>query len=398
MAPAGPGRAPAADSPGRRGARRPLPPAPGRYQDPDCAGQRCPRGPDPPAATRRRRRCLVLVTSPCRRTRLKGLDDASILSLDVLPQVDAVALLRSVAARGRELPLDPLLAEIADLCGRLPLALRIAAALLRHRPAWSLEHLAALLVLTRGARSGARKSPNPYRSCTKRYPAIGLVYSSDHWSGNGVRACPCCPGTSRIALMVALHLTLGGTEGPGHVRNAQCPSCAIPGCWASAARHADARVTPRRYPGRGSACILTCLAASPVPSSTCWRVPMSMQSSLRCRTGCWVAHDAADQRPIRVPMDGRHAGGTRPRPALTQARPPGSRGPCSATSAPQHRSACSNLSDARKPCTTTTSAPCSGRCWDLTGSAALLPPGLAQRLDGHTVLLGSSGEPARCFS
>ena len=80
-----------------------------------------------------------------------------------------------------------------------------------------------------------------------------------------VRACPCCPGTSRIALMVALHLTLGGTEGPGHVRNAQCPSCAIPGCWASAARHADAG-DARRYPGRGSACILTCLAASPVPS------------------------------------------------------------------------------------------------------------------------------------
>jgi DNA-binding SARP family transcriptional activator len=88
--------------------------------------------------------CLVLVTS---RRRLKGLDDASTLSLDVLPQADAVALLRSVATRGHEDELmpDPLLAEIADLCGRLPLALRIAAALLRHRPAWSPEHLAALL-------------------------------------------------------------------------------------------------------------------------------------------------------------------------------------------------------------------------------------------------------------
>jgi len=88
--------------------------------------------------------CLVLVTS---RRRLKGLDDASTLSLDVLPQADAVALLRSVATRGHEHELmpDPLLAEIADLCGGLPLALRIAAALLRHRPAWSPEHLAALL-------------------------------------------------------------------------------------------------------------------------------------------------------------------------------------------------------------------------------------------------------------
>ena len=86
--------------------------------------------------------CLVLVTS---RRRLRGLDDASTLSLDVLPQADAVALLRSVATREHELAPDPVLAEIADLCGRLPLALRIAAALLRHRPAWSPEDLAALL-------------------------------------------------------------------------------------------------------------------------------------------------------------------------------------------------------------------------------------------------------------
>ena len=84
--------------------------------------------------------CLVLVSS---RRRLKGLDDACTLSLDVLPHADAVALLRSVANREHEA--DPLLAEIADLCGRLPLALRIAAALLRHRRAWSAEHLAALL-------------------------------------------------------------------------------------------------------------------------------------------------------------------------------------------------------------------------------------------------------------
>jgi len=86
--------------------------------------------------------CLVLVTS---RRRLKGLDDAYTLSLDVLPQADAVALLRSVATHTRQLTADPVLTEIADLCGRLPLALRIAGALLRHRPAWSPEHLVVLL-------------------------------------------------------------------------------------------------------------------------------------------------------------------------------------------------------------------------------------------------------------
>jgi hypothetical protein len=38
-----------------------------------------------------------------------------------------------------------LLGEIAALCGHLPLALRIAGTLLRHRPAWDLPHLARLL-------------------------------------------------------------------------------------------------------------------------------------------------------------------------------------------------------------------------------------------------------------
>ena len=86
--------------------------------------------------------CLVLVTS---RRRLKGLDDARSVPLDLLTPRDAVALLQAVAGPGRVPADDPLLDEIAHLCGRLPLALRIAGALLRHRPAWSPEHLAALL-------------------------------------------------------------------------------------------------------------------------------------------------------------------------------------------------------------------------------------------------------------
>jgi DNA-binding SARP family transcriptional activator/tetratricopeptide (TPR) repeat protein len=87
-------------------------------------------------------RCLVLVTS---RRHLKGLDDAHILSLDVLPPADAIALLRVVAGPERVTADDPVLAEIAGLCGHLPLALRIAAALLRYRPAWTPEYLASLL-------------------------------------------------------------------------------------------------------------------------------------------------------------------------------------------------------------------------------------------------------------
>ena len=86
--------------------------------------------------------CLVLVTS---RRRLKGLDDAYPVPLDVLPPADARALLSTVAGSPGEPADDPNLADIAEQCGRLPLALRMAAALLRHRPAWTARHLAELL-------------------------------------------------------------------------------------------------------------------------------------------------------------------------------------------------------------------------------------------------------------
>jgi DNA-binding SARP family transcriptional activator/tetratricopeptide (TPR) repeat protein len=86
--------------------------------------------------------CLVLVTS---RRQLKGLDGSHVLSLDVLPSADAITLLRVVAGPKHVAADDRVLAEIARLCGYLPLALRIAAALLRHRPAWTPEHLAVVL-------------------------------------------------------------------------------------------------------------------------------------------------------------------------------------------------------------------------------------------------------------
>jgi DNA-binding SARP family transcriptional activator len=86
--------------------------------------------------------CAVLITS---RRRLRALDDAYSLSLEVPPASDAIALFRTVAGPGRTAGNDPALAEIIELCGRLPLAVRIAAALLRHRAAWSLDHLAQRL-------------------------------------------------------------------------------------------------------------------------------------------------------------------------------------------------------------------------------------------------------------
>jgi DNA-binding SARP family transcriptional activator/Tfp pilus assembly protein PilF len=82
--------------------------------------------------------CLVLVTS---RRRLAGLDHTSTLSLDTLPLSDAVALLRQ-CVNDSSLTTDPdLVDELVELCGRLPLAIRIAAARLRSHPTWNLAHL-----------------------------------------------------------------------------------------------------------------------------------------------------------------------------------------------------------------------------------------------------------------
>ncbi|SDN03849.1 tetratricopeptide repeat protein [Allokutzneria albata] len=82
---------------------------------------------------------VVLVTS---RNRLLGLDEVPPVSLDVLtPQESAELLARASGDPGgsdSRLTRDPeAAAEVLRLCGHLPLALRLAAARLRHRPGWT---------------------------------------------------------------------------------------------------------------------------------------------------------------------------------------------------------------------------------------------------------------------
>lgn len=67
--------------------------------------------------------CAVLVTSRDSLTGLITRTGAHRIDLDVLPASEAVALLRGLGAAG---PVDQL-AQLAELCARLPLALRIAA-------------------------------------------------------------------------------------------------------------------------------------------------------------------------------------------------------------------------------------------------------------------------------
>ncbi|WP_432967899.1 AfsR/SARP family transcriptional regulator [Dactylosporangium sp. CA-233914] len=84
---------------------------------------------------------LVIVTS---RRRLGGLDGAYSVSIDVLDDSDAARFVTTVVgARAED---DPhATAEVVRLCGGLPLALRLAAARLAHRPSWSVADLAVRL-------------------------------------------------------------------------------------------------------------------------------------------------------------------------------------------------------------------------------------------------------------
>jgi tetratricopeptide (TPR) repeat protein/transcriptional regulator with XRE-family HTH domain len=89
---------------------------------------------------------LVLVTS---RRRLAALEDAAVVSLDVLSAVEAVALLARLAGRP-ELGCGVAPAgEITRMCGYLPLAIGMLASQLRHHPAQTAAGLAAELAAAR---------------------------------------------------------------------------------------------------------------------------------------------------------------------------------------------------------------------------------------------------------
>ncbi|MCX4763762.1 tetratricopeptide repeat protein [Streptomyces sp. NBC_01275] len=86
---------------------------------------------------------LVVVTS---RSRLSGLavrDGARRLTLGTLPEREAIALLRAVTAGYRPQDDEQQLAELARLCARLPLALRIAAERAASHPHMRLHDLTA---------------------------------------------------------------------------------------------------------------------------------------------------------------------------------------------------------------------------------------------------------------
>ncbi|HYN94070.1 MAG TPA: BTAD domain-containing putative transcriptional regulator [Pilimelia sp.] len=109
---------------------------------------------------------LVIITS-----RAAGaVDGAHALALDVLGEADAAALFTRIVGRPAEAG-TPAVAAVVRLCGHLPLAIRLAAARLRQRPAWPVQELVHRLdnrlrldELTVGYRSVDRAFGASYRA------------------------------------------------------------------------------------------------------------------------------------------------------------------------------------------------------------------------------------------
>lgn len=89
--------------------------------------------------------CLVLVTSRRRLTGLNARYAATSLSLGPLPSGAAVELFTRLAGRSVDGGTPRAMAELVELCGRLPLALALLAARLRPEPGWQVETLVELL-------------------------------------------------------------------------------------------------------------------------------------------------------------------------------------------------------------------------------------------------------------
>ncbi|MCR6485637.1 tetratricopeptide repeat protein [Amycolatopsis sp. OK19-0408] len=88
--------------------------------------------------------CAVVVTS---RLRLDGLlaDGARFVDVAPLPREDAIALLTRTVGPDRADVEPAEVAELAELCGRFPITLRVAAARLAARPRWPVSRVVARL-------------------------------------------------------------------------------------------------------------------------------------------------------------------------------------------------------------------------------------------------------------
>ncbi|MEV2279018.1 BTAD domain-containing putative transcriptional regulator [Nocardiopsis sp. NPDC049922] len=87
--------------------------------------------------------CLVLITG---RMRLVGLDGAEWISLGTMSDKESTELLAGTLGKDRIAAEPEATATLAELCGHLPLAIRLATSRLRNRPRWNIGYLVERLV------------------------------------------------------------------------------------------------------------------------------------------------------------------------------------------------------------------------------------------------------------
>ncbi len=90
--------------------------------------------------------CAVLITS---RRRQSGLQEAAAFDLGVMKEPEALQLLQRLVGVERTQGEPEAATKIINLCGRFPLAIRIAGGMLRNKPEWRLEECDRQLALER---------------------------------------------------------------------------------------------------------------------------------------------------------------------------------------------------------------------------------------------------------
>ncbi|MFF8269745.1 BTAD domain-containing putative transcriptional regulator [Streptomyces sp. NPDC016562] len=144
--------------------------------------------------------CLVLITS---RGRLLDLDGVEWVSIGMMEPEDSTSLMTETLGLNRVAAEPAASAELAELCGHLPLALRIATARLRNRPRWTVRYLVERLrdetrrmdELSSGERSVAATLRLSYLAMDEEYRTAFRILSLYPCAGTDVYAAAALLGT-----------------------------------------------------------------------------------------------------------------------------------------------------------------------------------------------------------
>ncbi|MBT2231530.1 BTAD domain-containing putative transcriptional regulator [Nonomuraea sp. NEAU-A123] len=174
--------------------------------------------------------CAVLITS---RHRLTGLPAARMIDLPMMPSGEALELLRHLIGADRAAEASGDADTLVQLCGGLPLAVRIAGAKLAARPHWGLDQLVTRLSDTRnrlrqlshGSQAVRASLAVGYQGLTsparRLFRLLGLVEAQDFaaWSAAALLDMPYAEAEELIEQLVDVRLLdVAGHDPSGQAR------------------------------------------------------------------------------------------------------------------------------------------------------------------------------------